>query len=115
MSSKNEFDTLLEKLDQRVTSLELARGASPPVGPAAAVWKMIRRTTLIEAPQLHSMFGVKRLVIASETLQHTGSFKFRAAFNLASSVSHQKILTASSGNFGQVFIVIVQMIGAIRC
>src|SRR5690242_19498876 len=41
------------------------------------------------------------VTIASETFQHTGSFKFRAAYNLLSSVPQQHVITASSGNFGQ--------------
>lgn len=41
------------------------------------------------------------LVLASETLQYTGSFKFRAAHNVASHVKESHIITASSGNFGQ--------------
>ena len=41
------------------------------------------------------------LTIASETFQHTGSFKFRAAYHLASQVPQRQIITASSGNFGQ--------------
>src|SRR5215813_2190021 len=60
----------------------------------------IRPTTIIEAPRLAARLGV-HLTIATETFQHTGSFKFRAAYNLASSVEQQLIITASSGNFGQ--------------
>src|SRR5205085_1509031 len=41
------------------------------------------------------------LTIASETFQHTGSFKFRAAYNLALNIEQDEVLTASSGNFGQ--------------
>lgn len=41
------------------------------------------------------------LTIATETFQHTGSFKFRAAYNTALSVSQDHLITASSGNFGQ--------------
>ena len=37
----------------------------------------------------------------SETFQHTGSFKFRAAFNLAGNVAQPHIIAASAGNFGQ--------------
>lgn len=59
-----------------------------------------RPTTLVDAPRLSRALGVD-LVLASETLQYTGSFKFRAAYNVASNVSHAHILTASSGNFGQ--------------
>jgi threonine dehydratase len=59
-----------------------------------------RPTTIIEAPRLARRLGIE-LIIASETFQHTGSFKFRAAHNVASKVSHDRIITASSGNFGQ--------------
>lgn len=41
------------------------------------------------------------LVLASETLQYTGSFKFRAAYNVAAHVEQDHVITASSGNFGQ--------------
>lgn len=40
-------------------------------------------------------------MLASETLQYTGSFKFRAAYNVASHVTQDHVITASSGNFGQ--------------
>lgn len=61
---------------------------------------MIRRTTIVHAPRLNKRVGVN-LTIASETFQHTGSFKFRAAYNVAANVPQEKIITASSGNFGQ--------------
>lgn len=60
----------------------------------------IRPTTFIEAEKLRAHLGIN-LTIASETFQHTGSFKFRAAYNLALNVPNDEILTASSGNFGQ--------------
>lgn len=60
----------------------------------------IRPTTFIESPRLTDRLGVA-VTIASETFQHTGSFKFRAAYNLVSSIDQKQVLTASSGNFGQ--------------
>ncbi len=60
----------------------------------------IRPTTFIESEKLKTFLGID-LTIASETFQHTGSFKFRAAYNLALNVPNDEILTASSGNFGQ--------------
>ena len=60
----------------------------------------IRPTTFIESEKLKTFLGLD-LTIASETFQHTGSFKFRAAYNLALNVPNDEILTASSGNFGQ--------------
>ncbi len=62
--------------------------------------EMIRPTTFIESEKLKTYFNLD-LTVASETFQHTGSFKFRAAYNLASNVPNDEILTASSGNFGQ--------------
>lgn len=57
-------------------------------------------TTFLEPQKLRDHLGLD-LTIASETFQHTGSFKFRAAYNLVSSVPNDQLLTASSGNFGQ--------------
>jgi threonine dehydratase len=69
-----------------------------------------RKTTFIEAPRLAKRLGVE-LTIASETFQHTGSFKFRAAYNVASKVSEQKIIAASSGNFGQAMAYACSLLG----
>ena len=62
--------------------------------------EVIRPTTFIESSKLRDELGLD-ITIATETFQHTGSFKFRAAYNLASNVENESILTASSGNFGQ--------------
>jgi threo-3-hydroxy-L-aspartate ammonia-lyase len=62
--------------------------------------KAIRQTTFIRSAKLNEYLGLD-VTIASETFQHTGSFKFRAAYNLALNVGQNEILTASSGNFGQ--------------
>ncbi|OQY82753.1 MAG: hypothetical protein B6D41_17955, partial [Chloroflexi bacterium UTCFX4] len=62
--------------------------------------EIARPTTLLEMARLSERLGA-RVTLASETFQHTGSFKFRAAYNLARSVPQNKIITASSGNYGQ--------------
>lgn len=62
--------------------------------------EIARKTTLIQAPRLSTRLGAE-VTLASETFQHTGSFKFRAAYQLASTAEQQTIITASSGNFGQ--------------
>src|SRR5258708_30146188 len=67
---------------------------------SAPLERMTRKTTIIDAPRLARRLGVE-LTIASETFQHTGSFKFRAAYHLAAQVPQRRIITASSGNFGQ--------------
>jgi len=68
------------------------------------VWSRLRphlRTTfLLPSPALSDLCGCE-VTLACETFQHTGSFKFRAAYNLVSETEKQQIITASSGNFGQ--------------
>jgi threonine dehydratase len=77
---------------------------------ARPLLEVVRKTTLIEAPRLARRLGVN-LLIASETFQHTGSFKFRAAYNLVSTVEQSRILTASSGNFGQAIAYASMLLG----
>jgi threonine dehydratase len=72
-----------------------------------------RPTTIVDAPRLSRKLGVD-LVLASETLQYTGSFKFRAAYNVASNVKHAHVITASSGNFGQAIAYACALFGK-RC
>lgn len=72
--------------------------------------EVVRPTTLIRAPRLAKLLRTD-LIIATETFQHTGSFKFRAAYNLASKVSQSLIITASSGNFGQAMAHACSLLG----
>lgn len=75
-----------------------------------SVSEVVRPTTIIEAPRLSQRLGVS-LTLASETFQYTGSFKFRAAYNLAAKIEHQRIITASSGNFGQAMAYACKLLG----
>jgi len=70
----------------------------------------IRPTTIIESSKLKDHLGID-ITIASETFQHTGSFKFRAGYNLALNVPNDEILTASSGNFGQALAYACKLLG----
>src|SRR5215204_495073 len=70
----------------------------------------IRPTTFIESSKLRDRLGLE-ITIAAETFQHTGSFKFRAAYNLASKVPNDELLTASSGNFGQALAYASKLLG----
>jgi len=70
----------------------------------------VRPTTFIESARLSHRLGAK-VILASETFQHTGSFKFRAGYNVALSVPHRHIITASSGNFGQGLAYACQLLG----
>ena len=72
-----------------------------------------RPTTIVDAPRLSRKLGVD-LVLASETLQYTGSFKFRAAYNVAANVKQAHVITASSGNFGQATAYACALFGK-RC
>src|SRR5689334_4868411 len=60
----------------------------------------VRPVTIIEASRLSRRLGAE-IILASETFQHTGSFKFRAALNVARQVPNDLLVAASSGNFGQ--------------
>ncbi|GCE13044.1 threonine ammonia-lyase [Tengunoibacter tsumagoiensis] len=70
----------------------------------------IRPTLILPNPALSQRFGCE-ITIASETFQHTGSFKFRAAYNLLSSIPHPHVIAASSGNFGQAVAYSSKLLG----
>lgn len=70
-------------------------------------------TTFIRSEKLSNFLGID-LTIASETFQHTGSFKFRAAYNTAFNVEQNHLITASSGNFGQALAYACKLLGK-RC
>jgi threonine dehydratase len=76
----------------------------------AALRAVARPTTFIEALRLRRALGLD-LTLASETFQHTGSFKFRAAYSVASQVPEREIITASSGNYGQALAYACQLLG----
>jgi threonine dehydratase len=62
------------------------------------------RTPLISSPVLDAMTGA-RVFLKAETLQRTGSFKFRGAFNKLSSIAPDRrsggVVAFSSGNHAQ--------------
>src|SRR4051794_36881020 len=57
-------------------------------------------TLLLHSEALDTAIGA-HVTLACETFQRTGSFKFRGAYNLLRSVPNERIVSASSGNFGQ--------------
>lgn len=79
-----------------------ASGRNPSLTP--------RPTTIVEAPRLAARLGVD-LFLAVETFQSTGSFKFRAAANVAANVPNATLIAASSGNFGQALAHAAQLAG----
>lgn len=70
----------------------------------------IRPTTFVRPEKLNSFLGLD-LTIVSETFQHTGSFKFRAAYNVAQSIGEDHLITASSGNYGQALAYAAALLG----
>ena len=79
-----------------------------------SVWEKlphhVRPTLLLPSSTLSAQLKCQ-VTIATETFQYTGSFKFRAAYNLLSSISQQQIVAASSGNFGQAVAYASKLLG----
>jgi threonine dehydratase len=90
--------------DQIIRTCEFKERSVTPLAGLA------RPTTIIDAPRLAKRLGFN-LFLASESFQHTGSFKFRAAYNLASKVTNSLVITASSGNFGQALAYACSLLG----
>jgi threonine dehydratase len=82
----------------------------PPASPQPRQIGGPRPTTVLPAPRLSTLLGAD-VTIATETFQYTGSFKFRAAWHVARSVPHPRIICASSGNFGQALALACQLTG----
>jgi threonine dehydratase len=66
---------------------------------ARAISGKLKPTTWLQSPELDRALGLP-VRIASETQQHTGSFKYRAALAVAMYLPSEHLLAASSGNFG---------------
>jgi len=79
-----------------------------------AVWSAlsvhVMPTLLIHSETLDGVVGA-HITLACETFQRTGSFKFRGAYNLLASIPHERIVSASSGNFGQAVALASSMLG----
>lgn len=88
--------------------------ATSPPEQLRAAWQLLaekaRPTTFVRSEALDEVFGAQ-VTLACETFQHTGSFKFRGAYNLLSTVPNQEIVSASSGNFGQAVALAARMLG----
>ncbi|GHE97418.1 serine/threonine dehydratase [Aliiroseovarius zhejiangensis] len=75
----------------------------------------VRRTPLLSSSFLDEIAG-KRVIVKPECLQHTGSFKFRGAWNAVSKLSDvqrkQGVIAFSSGNHAQGVAMAAKAIGA---
>ena len=72
---------------------------------------MHRKTQLLQFSKINDRCSAAEVTIASELDQVTGSFKFRAAYNVVSSIQASGFLAASSGNFGQALAKACQQLG----
>ena len=72
------------------------------------------RTPLISAPVLDERLGA-RVFLKAETLQRTGSFKFRGAYNKVSSIPEERrpagVVAYSSGNHAQGVAAAARLLG----
>jgi threo-3-hydroxy-L-aspartate ammonia-lyase len=76
---------------------------------------VVRRTPLITSPRLDERVGA-RVQLKAESLQHTGSFKFRGAYNKILAIPpgdrERGVLAVSSGNHAQAVALASSMFGA---
>src|SRR6202165_2607476 len=73
-----------------------------------------RRTPLVSSPVLDALLGA-RVFLKAETLQRTGSFKFRGAYNKISSIPEARrgagVVAYSSGNHAQGVAAAARLLG----
>ena len=81
---------------------------------AARLMGVALRTPLIASPVLDAAVGA-RVFLKAETLQRTGSFKFRGAYNKLSTIPQDKraggVVAYSSGNHAQGVAAAAQILG----
>ena len=72
------------------------------------------RTPLITSPALDALTGA-RVFLKAETLQRTGSFKFRGAYNKIAAIPHERrvggVVAYSSGNHAQGVAAAARLLG----
>src|SRR5918997_2931349 len=75
---------------------------------------IVLRTPLVRSPVIDAMTG-GQVFLKTETLQHTGSFKFRGAYNKISSIPQERraagVVAFSSGNHAQGVAAAAKMLG----
>ncbi len=96
-------------------ALEKITPTAADIDAAAARLKGVAvRTPLINAPVLDDLIGA-RVYLKVETLQRTGSFKFRGAYNKISSIPQERraagVVAYSSGNHAQGVAAAARLLG----
>ncbi len=69
-----------------------------------------RRTPLLESEALNALTG-GRVLLKPESLQRTGSFKFRGAYNTISQIAAEAVVAYSSGNHAQGVAAAARLLG----
>jgi threonine dehydratase len=81
----------------------------------ARIRPLIRKTALLDAPDLARRTGARRVVLKTECLQHTGAFKIRGAANKILSLSEVEkkkgVITFSTGNHGKAVAHVAGKLG----
>ena len=101
-----------------MSELVLDKTALPTAADVASAAERIKgvavRTPLINAPVLDERLGA-RVFLKAETLQRTGSFKFRGAYNKIASIPPDKrvagVVAYSSGNHAQGVAAAARLLG----
>ena len=96
----------------------MTKGTAPNyadvISAACNIRQHIHPTPLLKSPILDEVVG-GRVLIKTETLQRTGSFKFRGAFNkisrLATKTGNTNIVAWSSGNHAQAVAAAARVVG----
>ena len=82
---------------------------------AEALQGVVIRTPLLESPDVNQRLG-GRLLIKAESMQRTGAFKFRGAYNcirqLSSAEKSRGAITYSSGNHAQGVALAARLLGS---
>jgi threonine dehydratase len=71
---------------------------------------LARRTPLLESEALNALTG-GRVLLKAESLQRTGSFKFRGAYNAISQIAAPAVVAYSSGNHAQGVAAAARLLG----
>lgn len=77
---------------------------------AARLFGHARHTPLLSSPFLDDLAG-HRVLVKAECLQHTGSFKFRGAWNAISALKPSGVVAFSSGNHAQGVALSARLLG----
>ncbi|WGF90593.1 threonine ammonia-lyase [Marinivivus vitaminiproducens] len=93
-----------------LTTQELLPGVADIEAAAERLRDVAVRTPLLEFPALNERTRA-RVLVKAETLQRTGSFKFRGAYNAIAQAPGRPVVAYSSGNHAQGVAAAAQILG----